>query len=159
MVVRNSEVMPSLIKRAESTFWYGSCLNLHSQLAAETLNMSNDSVSSLFSTMDRASHPGWLFPATSACKRASFELHYSRQPTKKRLHLCCQSLPADTNDLGLQVCVCLLVFALETKEFYSANFPERLLMRAPLSPSQECDWWNKKDLGGYWVTGLSQTGG
>lgn len=44
------------------------------------------------------------------------ELHHSRQATKTRLRLCCQSLPADTNDLGLQVCVCLCVFAFETKK-------------------------------------------
>lgn len=47
-----------------------------------------------------------------------FELHYSRQAAKKRLHSCCLSLPADTNDLVLQVCVCvcLCVFAFETKK-------------------------------------------
>lgn len=36
---------------------------------------------------------------------------------KKRLRVCWQPLPADINDLVLQVCVCLCVFAFETKKF------------------------------------------
>lgn len=53
MVVESSKVTPSLIKgklqKATCTLCYGSCFNLRS---------CNTSVSSLFSTMDRASQPG-----------------------------------------------------------------------------------------------------
>lgn len=83
------------------------------------LHMSNDGVSSLFSTMDRASHPGWLFPDATTWKRAAVWAALQQAGCKEEAAFAL-SVPACWHKwfgfAGVCVCVCLCVFAFETKK-------------------------------------------
>lgn len=85
-----------------------------------------------------------------------FELHYSKEEAA-------YVLPAPAcwhkwfGFAGMCVPVCICFWDKEIHSVFPWTFPH--VSPPHPRPSQEWNWWNKKDLGGYWVTGESQTGG